>query len=222
MLAKPLNPMVLLIIIPFLNGYFIGNINPTFSDKPILDLIRIAGNHWANWAIKNPEKIRSDDLTLKVVVPPQAFQDFEHMRNGKRLSQGCTKLPTSRHVSSVYMIIYLILSDYYHLGVLSSAGAKLLSIAELFQHLIDAWVWESKSRASRKAPRWESQTSSKPCIKQSRTEGGDTSRSLPQGQAMKEASEHVTVKNITYHCAVVNISCRNEHTTKSSTHTHTH
>ena len=31
----PLHPMVLLIIIPFLNGYFIGNINPTFSDKPI-------------------------------------------------------------------------------------------------------------------------------------------------------------------------------------------
>ena len=28
--------MVLLIIIPFLNGYFIGNINPTFSDKPFL------------------------------------------------------------------------------------------------------------------------------------------------------------------------------------------
>ena len=26
--------MVLLIIIPFLNGYFIGKINPTFSDKP--------------------------------------------------------------------------------------------------------------------------------------------------------------------------------------------
>ena len=34
--SVPLNPMVLLIIIPFLNGYFIGNINPTFSDKPIL------------------------------------------------------------------------------------------------------------------------------------------------------------------------------------------
>ena len=29
------NPMVLLIIIPMKNGYFIGNINPTFSDKPI-------------------------------------------------------------------------------------------------------------------------------------------------------------------------------------------
>ena len=27
----------LMIIIPFLNGYFIGNINPTFSDKPRLD-----------------------------------------------------------------------------------------------------------------------------------------------------------------------------------------
>ena len=26
--------MVLLIIIPMKNGYFIGNINPTFSDKP--------------------------------------------------------------------------------------------------------------------------------------------------------------------------------------------
>ena len=31
-----LNPMVLLIIIP-MNGYFIGNINPTFSDKPTSD-----------------------------------------------------------------------------------------------------------------------------------------------------------------------------------------
>ena len=32
-----LNPMVLLIIIPMKNGYFIGNINPTFSDKPMFD-----------------------------------------------------------------------------------------------------------------------------------------------------------------------------------------
>ena len=35
--SVPLNPMVLLIIIPMKNGYFIGNINPTFSDKPIWD-----------------------------------------------------------------------------------------------------------------------------------------------------------------------------------------
>ena len=33
--SVPVNPMVLLIIIPMKNGYFIGNINPTFSDKPI-------------------------------------------------------------------------------------------------------------------------------------------------------------------------------------------
>ena len=33
--SVPLNPVWLMIIIPFLTGYFIGNINPTFSDKPI-------------------------------------------------------------------------------------------------------------------------------------------------------------------------------------------
>ena len=32
--SVPLNPMVLLILIPIKNGYFIGNINPTFSDNP--------------------------------------------------------------------------------------------------------------------------------------------------------------------------------------------
>ena len=35
MLCTPLYPMVLLIIIPMKNCYFIGGINPTFSDKPI-------------------------------------------------------------------------------------------------------------------------------------------------------------------------------------------
>ena len=35
--------MVLLIIIPFLNGYFIGNINPTFSDKPIYSKMAMIG-----------------------------------------------------------------------------------------------------------------------------------------------------------------------------------
>ena len=35
--------MVFMIIIPFLNGYFIGNINPTFSDKPrsILEMVAV-------------------------------------------------------------------------------------------------------------------------------------------------------------------------------------
>ena len=32
--SVPLNPMVLLILIPMKNCYFIGKINPTFSDKP--------------------------------------------------------------------------------------------------------------------------------------------------------------------------------------------
>jgi len=34
--SVPLNPMVLLIIIPFLNGYFIGKINPIFRQTQIL------------------------------------------------------------------------------------------------------------------------------------------------------------------------------------------
>ena len=40
--------MVLLIIIPFLNGYFIGKINPTFSDKPIsmIVIIHVKIGHW--------------------------------------------------------------------------------------------------------------------------------------------------------------------------------
>ena len=33
--SVPLNPMVLLIIIPFLNGYFIGKINPIFRQTHI-------------------------------------------------------------------------------------------------------------------------------------------------------------------------------------------
>ena len=36
MLAKPLNPMVFMIIIPFLNGYFIGNIPNIFRQTHLL------------------------------------------------------------------------------------------------------------------------------------------------------------------------------------------
>ena len=35
----PINPMVLLIIIPFLNGYFIGKINPIFRQTHIYHLV---------------------------------------------------------------------------------------------------------------------------------------------------------------------------------------
>ena len=41
--SVPLNPMVLLIIIPMKNGYFIGNINPTCSDKPKWICASLAG-----------------------------------------------------------------------------------------------------------------------------------------------------------------------------------
>ena len=58
--------MVLLIIIPFLNGYFIGNINPTFSDKPMcaegMDA-RMA--YWVHW----------------VSVPPQAAENVQSSRD---------------------------------------------------------------------------------------------------------------------------------------------
>ena len=49
----PLNPMVLLITIPMKNGYFIGNINPTFSDKPISQIL---GCHI--WVQPNPAEKR--------------------------------------------------------------------------------------------------------------------------------------------------------------------
>ena len=39
-------PMVLLIIIPMKNGYFIGNINPTFPDKPIFVVVLRCGPAW--------------------------------------------------------------------------------------------------------------------------------------------------------------------------------
>ena len=56
--SVPLNSMVLLIIIPFLNGYFIGNINPTFSDKPISkvcsEMGRTKASQWKNQCLLYP------------------------------------------------------------------------------------------------------------------------------------------------------------------------
>ena len=43
--SVPLNPMVFLIIIPFLNGYFIGKINPTFSGPNPYDWWLISHYH---------------------------------------------------------------------------------------------------------------------------------------------------------------------------------
>ena len=55
----PLNPMVLLIIIPMKNGYFIGKINPTFSDKPI-SFLRVS----PCFSIPFPNISNECDLTL--------------------------------------------------------------------------------------------------------------------------------------------------------------
>ena len=46
--SVPLNPMVFMIIIPMKNGYFIGKINPTFSDKPIWKFSRIHPSNLLN------------------------------------------------------------------------------------------------------------------------------------------------------------------------------
>ena len=64
--------MVLLIIIPFLNGYFIGNINPTFSDKPIFDHPFIAywGSSYSEPATSAPPVARTGR-----VVPGVQYQE---------------------------------------------------------------------------------------------------------------------------------------------------
>ena len=46
-IVYPIYPMVLLIIIPMKNGYFIGNINPTFSNKPKYHAQGTSGPHGA-------------------------------------------------------------------------------------------------------------------------------------------------------------------------------
>ena len=63
--SVPLNPMVLLIIIPFLNGYFIGNINPTFSDKPIVNQEK--SNLRSKWIPTN-KKYGSKQKTWELTV----------------------------------------------------------------------------------------------------------------------------------------------------------
>ena len=60
MLCTPLCPMVLLIMIPMNNGHFIGNINPTFSDKPIFESTKQytkTATIWMGNIWKNMEKL---------------------------------------------------------------------------------------------------------------------------------------------------------------------
>ena len=81
----PLNPMVLLIIIPMKNGYFIGNINPTFSDKPISIGFSLR-NHPAGIAPWQPP------YRYHPAVP--WFQ--VHRQHVKNLSLACTKRVSHR------------------------------------------------------------------------------------------------------------------------------
>ena len=88
MLCTPLYPMVLLIIIPIKNGYFIGNINPTFSDKPtlIFQAANVASPDGSNLSLRNPARAdprgpgvdpgRSVGPALKPFLPQEFHQSL--------------------------------------------------------------------------------------------------------------------------------------------------
>ena len=60
--------MVFMIIIPFLNGYFIGNINPTFSDKPMLNHGWHIRDVFCSRAARHDAVTRQDELALKIAL----------------------------------------------------------------------------------------------------------------------------------------------------------
>ena len=61
MLCTPLYPMVLLIRQSLLNGYFIGNINPTFSDKPTFHTASISSGHCHQPVQRGAQSSHPDD-----------------------------------------------------------------------------------------------------------------------------------------------------------------
>ena len=73
MSCTPLYPMVLLIIIPMKNGYFIGNINPTFSDKPIWSAARDAGAKYLPGCRRQCWKPNAE-LQRRKQLPAEIFQ----------------------------------------------------------------------------------------------------------------------------------------------------
>ena len=87
MLAKPLKPMVLLIIIPFLNGYFIGKINPTFSGSNPYT------NHILYYIYTNQHYNQILSYTIIIIIDPFLNRNASHV--------GWVALPTSqRHLRS--------------------------------------------------------------------------------------------------------------------------
>ena len=71
----PLNPMVLLIIIPFLNGYFIGNI-PYFQTNPYGDM---KGMNWMtdSSSTTNLGNELILESTIYVHIPDRVVHSFE-------------------------------------------------------------------------------------------------------------------------------------------------
>ena len=63
--------MVLLIIIPMKNGYFIGKINPTFSDIPIYF-----------WATPQKNQIEVMDSPLMTLVTSMTIGDYRNLSRG--------------------------------------------------------------------------------------------------------------------------------------------
>ena len=95
--STPLYPMVLLIIIPMKNGYVIGNINPTFSDKPFQRL-----PFWLVVLIHG----------MVLCSSTQFSAQFEHGAMQKAWSQHFANLPCLHMVYYPYIYIYYIL---YHI-----------------------------------------------------------------------------------------------------------
>ena len=83
MLCTPKNPMVLLIIIPMKNGYFIGNINPTFSDIPICshmfrydqrDTCAVQLSNSLRWVVSVAKDLRPHPEAIYALAPTLIVQ----------------------------------------------------------------------------------------------------------------------------------------------------
>ena len=83
MLCRPLYPMVLLIIIPMKNGYFIGKINPTFSDKPISGaFLEVPSGERLHFAMENHHAIFMGKSTISTGPFSIAMLNYQRVYSG--------------------------------------------------------------------------------------------------------------------------------------------
>ena len=86
--SVPLNPMVIMIIIPMKNGYFIGNINPTFSDKPTLGFPWMSPNQPLFFFLRSRRQLQCGHgvqpkvLLLQRLQQVNGLEDFSCEKNG--------------------------------------------------------------------------------------------------------------------------------------------